>query len=156
MAPELRLRPMTDNEYATYCAASVPLLAEAESKAFGLDAAEARIRAAAAFERLIPNGLLAASAQRIYVIERDSVYVGVIWLELRNDNRDAYVYDLIIWPEYRRLGYGRQVLLIMETLLREWGVGRVILNVFSHNTVARLLYESLGYSSRSHLMMKEL
>ncbi len=148
---------MTEDEYAAYCAASVPLLAEAESKAFGLDAAEARSRAAAAFERLIPNGRLAASAaQRIYVIERDSVSVGVIWFELRNDNRDAYVYDLIIWPEYRRLGYGRQVLLIMETLLREWGVGSVILSVFSHNTVARLLYESLGYSSRSNLMMKKL
>jgi ribosomal protein S18 acetylase RimI-like enzyme len=156
MSPDVRLRPMTQAEYDAYYAPAVRSLAEEEAEAYGFDLVEAHSRATAAFDRLIPDRTLSASRQAIYVIELEATSVGMIWYELRNENREAYLYDLRIWPEFRGRGYGRLGLLALEALLRESGVKRIILNVFSRNAVARSLYDSLGYTSRSSLMMKAI
>jgi ribosomal protein S18 acetylase RimI-like enzyme len=147
---------MTQAEYDLYYPEAVRSLAEEEAKAYGVDLEEALSRATAAFDRLIANRNLLGSRQQIYVIELKGTNVGMIWYELRNESRDAYVYDFSILPEYRRHGYGGRALRLFEACLREMGVKRISLNIFDHNVVARSLYDTLGYTQRSHLMMKAI
>lgn len=155
MKDEFRLRPMSDEEFAAYREPSIASLAESEAKAFEFDMAESRARAEAAFHRLVPDGkVVAGSTQRLCVIQHDGTDVGVIWYELRNENRDAYVYDIVVWPQYRQRGHARRAFLLLEQMLRDTGIRRIVLNVFEHNLAARSFYRSLGYAPRSVLMMK--
>jgi ribosomal protein S18 acetylase RimI-like enzyme len=156
MSDELRFRSISDEEFAAYSEASVASLAEAEAKAFEFDLHESQERAKAAFQRLVPGGKVATSAQRICVIECATIDVGVIWYELRNENRDGYIYDIIIWPQFRRRGYGQRAFRLLEQQLRAAGIRRIVLNVFAHNLAAHAFYEALGYAPRSSLMMKLL
>jgi ribosomal protein S18 acetylase RimI-like enzyme len=144
---------MTDEEYLSYHDSSVAILADEEVKAFGFDPDDAHQRALAAFERLIPNKILSTSQQHIYVIECESVSVGVMWYESRNSNRDAYIYDLLIWPSYRRRGYATTALRMLEKKFHSSN-SKIFLNVFNHNIEAQSFYKSLGYTVRSCLLMK--
>jgi ribosomal protein S18 acetylase RimI-like enzyme len=58
--------------------------------------------------------------------------------------------------EFRGQGYGRQAMLLAETLAREEGALTLGLNVFGHNQVARGLYSSLGYHETAVQMRKTL
>lgn len=156
MAASLRLRPMTDDEYLSYYDAAVASLAEEEARAFELGAEEAHRRSVAGFERLVPNKVLSGSTQRICVIERDRDDVGVIWYELRSMGREAYIYDLLIWPQYRRRGYASQALHALESELGNAGVEKILLNVFDHNEIARTFYEAHGFATRARLMRKTI
>jgi ribosomal protein S18 acetylase RimI-like enzyme len=156
MKGEVRLRRISDAEFAAYRELAIPSLAESEAKAFDIDLGECRTRAEAAFQRLVPDGKVSASGQQIYVVQHDETDIGVIWYELRNENRDAYVYDIVIWSQYRRRGFATSVFGLLEQKLRDSEVRRVTLNVFENNVAARSLYRILGYSPRAFLMMKKL
>ncbi len=146
---------MTQEEYDNYLPPAVLSLAREEAVAFGFDDDEAGARAAEAFERLVPAGKV-TDAVHLRVIEVGREPVGVLWYQLRNDGRDAYILDLLIRPAFRRRGLARQALTILETVLREAGVRAMFLSVFSHNPAAASLYASLGYRDRSRLMGKDL
>ena len=59
--------------------------------------------------------------------------MGTIWYELRNENQDAYVYDIVIWPQHRRRGFARRAFLMLERQMHDIGIRRIVLNVFEQN-----------------------
>jgi len=147
---------MSNEEYAKYEGMAVNSLAEEEARAYGAELVVAQRRAALAFEHLVPNRELSVSRQTIYVLEVDGTDVGVLWYEMRDANREAYIYDIVIWPPHRKKGLGRRALAQLEERLRPLGVRRLILNVFKHNQAALSLYSALGYEARSCLLMKTI
>lgn len=58
--------------------------------------------------------------------------------------RGLYLEDLFVYPEYRGLGYGKQLLLSLVNIAREEGCGRMEWSVLDWNTPAIEFYKSLG------------
>src|SRR5688500_1887335 len=120
---------MSQREFDDYRPAAVLSLAQAEEEAYGLPAGAALERAEAAFDHLVPDGKLIGPPQ-LWVIERQTEPVGVIWYGSRDGGSEAYVYDLLIWPGFRRRGYARAAMRLLERQLRDAGLGSIALNVF--------------------------
>ena len=138
--PELRLRPMTDSEFAVYRDRLVREYAQGHVQAGNWTAEEAE----------------AKSAEPGRVGDR----VGLVWLALRRKPdgslTPAWIYDIEVDAVHRGAGYGRALLTAAEEELRHRGAPAVGLNVFGHNQVALRLYTSSGYRVTSQQMLKEL
>jgi ribosomal protein S18 acetylase RimI-like enzyme len=68
----------------------------------------------------------------------------------------AFIYDIIIFEEYRRRGYGEATMLAVEEKVREQGLNSIALHVFGHNHAAKTLYEKIGYEITDINMMKKV
>ncbi len=68
----------------------------------------------------------------------------------------AFVYDLIIFDEFRRRGYGEATMRALEEKVREQGLDSIGLHVFGHNHAAKALYEKIGYEITDLNMQKKL
>jgi ribosomal protein S18 acetylase RimI-like enzyme len=68
----------------------------------------------------------------------------------------AFVYDFLIYEEFRRRGYGKQAMLALEATVKELGIDKIALHVYAHNRVARVLYEKAGYEITGISMTKKL
>ncbi len=90
--------------------------------------------------------------------QHDDVSVGTLWLASRGDEAPGqwFVYDIAIRAEYREKGFGRATMLAAENYAMARGGTSIALNVFGPNTVARSLYESLGYEIQNIGMKKVL
>ncbi len=62
----------------------------------------------------------------------------------------------MIDPAHRGRGLGRAAMVLAEEAARSQGASELGLNVFGPNTVARRLYESLGYETTAVNMRKPL
>ena len=71
--------------------------------------------------------------------------------------RNAFVDELYIEPEFRRMGLGRSAMEFVEKKARELGVNAVHLEVDRSNDAAAELYRRAGYADHGrHLMTKWL
>jgi GNAT superfamily N-acetyltransferase len=122
----------------------------------GLPEDVAVAKAAADTEMLFPAGRPSPD-QSVFVAEADGIPVGQLWVSERTDavRRDVlWIFDIRIAEGYRGRGYGRETMLRAEEEARRRGLGRIALNVFGGNDVARNLYRSLGYVETSVVMGK--
>ena len=67
-----------------------------------------------------------------------------------------FIYDVEIDEAHRGKGYGRAAMELAEQEANALGIGRIELNVFGGNDVARRLYLSVGYVETSVQMAKDL
>ncbi|MDN3905792.1 GNAT family N-acetyltransferase [Arthrobacter sp. YD2] len=72
----------------------------------------------------------------------------------RSSSDAWWVSDIEIHEDHRGKGYGRAAMQLAEVAAAEQGAATLGLNVFGYNTVARDLYESLGYETVSMQMRK--
>ncbi len=153
----VRLRPLTAAEYPAFLAASKAGYAEGIEIDGGQTHEAAMQKAEADFPAVLPRGL-DTPGHFIFVVEADGVAVGRLWLAEREmaGRRVLYVYDVSIEPEHQGHGYGRAAMRLAEDEARARGIGRIELNVFGGNTVARGLYRSMGYIETSTQMAKVL
>ncbi|HET9171626.1 MAG TPA: GNAT family N-acetyltransferase [Actinospica sp.] len=147
-APEIRLDPMTEDEFAAWLPPAVRGLAEDKAASGQWSSDEALDMAKTEFAILLPQGAV-TRGQLLYTV-RDAASgtpVGAVWIHLRPkaDRREAYIYDLVVAEDRRGKGYGRATMLAAIERARELGADSVGLHVFGHNTVARELYTSLGF-----------
>jgi ribosomal protein S18 acetylase RimI-like enzyme len=83
--------------------------------------------------------------------------VGVLWIGPFAEGSDAWwVWDVEIDAQHRGAGHGRAAMELAEQEAARHGAATLGLNVFGYNTVARQLYESLGYETTSLQMRKPL
>ncbi|NLV74484.1 MAG: GNAT family acetyltransferase [Chloroflexi bacterium] len=85
------------------------------------------------------------------VAEREGEVIGVImggW-----DGRRGWLHHLAVSPELRNQGIGSALLEAVETRLRAYGCLKVNLMVHAYNTDAQRLYERLGYSKMSTVLL---
>jgi ribosomal protein S18 acetylase RimI-like enzyme len=154
--PGLRLLPMTEVEYATWCIESTDTYKNEIIKS-GFTEAEAQKKAREDFERLLPDGLKSKD-QFLFTINADSSWVGILWFGVRGaaDNRKAFIYDIQLNESERGKGFGKQAMILLEDEVKKLGLKHIGLHVFGHNTVARSLYEKLGYETTNVNMEKKL
>ena len=119
--------------------------------------AEAEGRASRELDELLPDGPT-TRGQFLYSVRDDSLSaeVGILWFAVMDSGvgRSLWIYDIIIHEEFRRRGYARRTLELVEEKARELGASKVELHVFGHNDGARALYEDMGYGVTSIIMAK--
>ena len=158
-AATVRLRPMTQEEYATYRAGSERAYAQEIAASGQLDLEAAEKRSALEFAELLPDGL---DSPRMHLWTAEAGVpaepVGLGWIELRQraSGSTAWVYDISVDAARRGQGLGRAVMEALHEAARDLGATSISLNVFGHNTTAIHLYESLGYAVTAQQMKRDL
>ena len=155
--PTLRLRPMKPEEFPAFVAASKAGYAHDIEVHGGQTREAALAKAEADFPAVLPQGL-DTPGHAISIVEADGTAVGRLWLGERDSGgrRVLFIYDISIDPGFQGRGYGRAAMGLAEEEARTRDIGRVELNVFGGNDVARNLYRSLGYVETSVQMGKDL
>jgi len=83
----------------------------------------------------------------IYVAEVNNKIIGKINLEIRDDI--GGIYGLGVLPEYRKKGYGREILISGIGKLKEKNPKEIMLQVETKNECALSLYKSCGFEVTS-------
>lgn len=96
------------------------------------------------FNELLPEGKYTKNNFIYIIVNNDNEELGHIWYEKYKENI-AFICDFLILEKYRKKGYGRQTLLLVEEDAKEKGFNKIFLHVFKYNESAISLYESLGY-----------
>lgn len=159
LPPGLVGRPMTPEEFAPWLEGRHEGYARQWAER-GVPEAQARHKSESDHARLLPRGLATPDAY-IDVLEReeDGRAVGHVWLSGSPTETGAtigYVYYVEVDPEFRGLGYGRALMGLADGMAQSAGYDRIGLHVFTSNTPARRLYESLGYEPTAHNLVKAL
>jgi GNAT superfamily N-acetyltransferase len=79
-----------------------------------------------------------------YIVLTDSDFPVATCRFYMLEGKTAMIGRVVVLPEYRGKGLGRQVIAEAESWLRELGCGRIVIN---SRDVAVGFYEKLGYSS---------
>ena len=155
--PWVELRDMTEREYAAFRPRLEEDYGANIARAGALPEADARQKAAADLDRLLPQGLR-TPGHLIWTAFDGTDPVGHLWLQLqpRSDGLHAFGFDLAVREDLRRRGYGRAVAAAAKQACRERGVRSVGLSVFGFNTAARGLYAQLGFTLTAQTMAKPL
>lgn len=99
-----------------------------------------------------------AAGHEVFSVHQNGERVGVLWVGPHPDGLDgvAWVWDIEIDAAQRGKGFGRATMRAAEEWARDAGYESLALNVFGFNTVARSLYESMGFETTSLQMRKAL
>lgn len=96
------------------------------------------------FNELLPQGNQTKNNFICKVVNSANEDVGIIWFNKYNETM-AFICDFLIFKEFRKKGYGRQTLLLLENEVKPKGFNRILLHVFNFNKIAFSLYTSLEY-----------
>jgi ribosomal protein S18 acetylase RimI-like enzyme len=148
---------MRDDEFASWLPRTRQAYAANIARTSRLSAEQALAKVGSETEALFPRGRPSAE-QSVFVIEADGEPVGQLWVAERGDETGRYLWVYLVHVEekHRGRGYGRAAMTLAEEEARRRGLDLVGLNVFSANTVARDLYQSLGYEEIDIQMRKQI
>jgi len=153
------LVPMPAERFAEFVDAAAASHAADNVASGRWSAQEAQALARAELERLLPDGH-GTPDHYLYDIKSDpeGAPLGFVWFAnvARGGRRVAYLFQLLVFPQYRRRGHARAALAALEAVAREHGITTLALNVFGSNHGAQELYRSVGYAVTSMSMQKEL
>ncbi len=95
------------------------------------------------FERQFAGGQIAIG------LEEDGQLIGMVIVT--NDTRKGWINRLAIDPEYRRKGYGEQLVQAAEDALHEVGMHLIAAFIEEGNEASLALFEKLGYATHEHI-----
>jgi ribosomal protein S18 acetylase RimI-like enzyme len=151
----LTLRDLTPEEYASYRIVVRDGYRDDLIENGGHDPEEATEKALRDTQDVLPEGA-PADGQVVKAAELEGRLAGYLWLGKASIPGMAWVQSVDIEPELRGQGLGRELMELAERLSAELGYRRIGLNVMGGNTVARRLYDSLGYTLLHQQMAKDL
>ena len=146
---------MTQAELDEYLGSAIQSLADEFMRANGWPPEQSLAASRQSFDTLLPGRVIDSPNQLLWTITADEKKVGTLWCGIRGQH-EAFVWDLLIYPEWRNKGYGSEAMAAMEQELGKMNVYRITLNVFAHNSIASHLYSGLGYAPVSTRMSKQL
>ena len=154
----MKLNPMSEQEYASWSERSRKSYADDKMKANSLTREEADKIAADDFKRLLPDGQVSKDNFLFTAHDETKNVLGYIWFTIRGaeNNRKAFICDVVIEDLYRGQGYGTQIMELVEIEVRKQGLKRIGLHVFGFNETAINLYKKLGYLTTDLVMEKTL
>jgi GNAT superfamily N-acetyltransferase len=154
MTATVVLRAMTEPEYEQFTIRVVGDYARQIVDAGEVLPETAEEQARDETEGLLPDGVGTTNMLLLTAFDDDRP-VGSLWLALPSGRRTvAWVFMVLVDAAERGRGYGRAIMLAAEQELASRGIHELGLNVFGHNTVARKLYEDLGYEITAQQMAK--
>jgi GNAT superfamily N-acetyltransferase len=156
--PMFRLEPMDEATYAAWRTASQRAYAEEKVKAGNWNAEDAERLSREAFDQLLPDGRQTAGHELTAMRNDAGDHVGHAWftIEVREQGRVVFIYDIEVYEAYRRHGYGRAALAEIDEYARAHDCMGVMLHVFGYNAPARNLYRSAGFAETNVVMLKRV
>lgn len=155
----ITLEPMNDGDFNEYIEWSVKNYADEKVKAGSWPEEGSFEHARNEFNRLLPDGKETDGNYLLRIMDGSGKKVGILWLGIIPQNREmagAFIWDIMVYPEYRGKGYGKEAMKALEERARSLGAGRISLHVFGHNSVAVDLYRKSGYTVTDLIMSKEI
>ncbi|ASK61002.1 GNAT family N-acetyltransferase [Virgibacillus phasianinus] len=153
------LLPMTQDDFAHYTSKSIQSYASEKVEAGTWTKEEAPEKSEKEFERLLPEGL-DSEYQNLFAITKvdNDKKVGWLWYHFKPENpqKEAFIYDFLIFDEYQGQGYGKAALKALDDYALANGIEKISLHVFAHNKRAIHLYEKLNYEAKDLIMSKWL
>jgi GNAT superfamily N-acetyltransferase len=151
------VRPMTAEEFQSWSERAVTSFAQDVADATGESFEITRERAQLQLSQLLPDGPRTDRVWLLIVLDDSGVEAGALWLCADPDRPGtARVQDILIYETHRGRGLGRAAMLAAERTAYDAGFAEIGLNVFEFKTVARHLYDSLGYRAITTSMRKPL
>lgn len=89
-----------------------------------------------------------------FVAEEDSRIIGVIMTG--SDGRRGHIYHTAVHPDFRKRNTGRALVEKALSALKEEGISKVTLVVFSHNSDGNRFWEKLGFAERTDLTYRDI
>ncbi|MCW8336214.1 GNAT family N-acetyltransferase [Vibrio paucivorans] len=110
------------------------------------------------------HDILSDDNQLLIVSEHDGKVVGALlgsltkvkerrWAQSRTY---GYVEELIVSAEARKIGVATGLVSYFSNWASSLGAGSVDLHVWSNNTAAKVLYDSIGFQPKQNLLSKKL
>jgi len=155
---KIELVPMTSEQFGAWLPGTIAGYAAEHVRTGRWSEEEALERSREEHHRLLPDGLATPDHHLWNVVPAGGgEAVGMVWFQaLHKPAPSAFIYNIEIYPQFRRRGYAEQAMLELEKEARRLGLESIRLHVFGHNTAARPLYEKLGYVPTNINMLKRL
>ncbi|KAA0564502.1 GNAT family N-acetyltransferase [Bacillus sp. CH30_1T] len=151
------LQAMKDHEYTLWFQESIKEYAEEKTKAGNFQKESSLEQAENEFNQLLPNGLESKDHYLFTLIDGENQEgVGALWINVQEDGKVAFIYDIKIHGSKRGMGYGKEALKSLDSFAREKDISKISLHVFGHNKVALSLYQNTGFEVTNVLMSKTL
>jgi len=150
---------MTEAEFVGFRDRAIANYADAMVRSGQWLELSARAQAEEPTSRRLPDGVNSANALLLTALDEEERVIAHAWIDLPDSpfrGREAWIYFIEILPEYRGQHLGRRLLEAFESRLRQEEQHLIVLNVFTHNSAARSLYESSGYDVVAVTMSKWL
>ena len=108
-----------------------------------------------AFPKIFIKSMIESLNSDYIIVEDDDKIVGYALIEERvspyNDYEGfveehyAFIYELVVLPEYRNKGYGKVLIDEATKWAKERKLESIELNVLNHNYSARAFYDTVGF-----------
>lgn len=151
------LVPMPPERYASWMEHTIREYT-ADLIKLGHEPDTARKDAARDVATYFPHGTPLPGHHLMEICDDANGVVGYLWIgpSATGAVEDWWVWDVFVDEEHRGRGYAREALQRGEELAVSHGATRIGLSVFGFNIGAKALYDSLGYTTTSIKMSKEL
>jgi len=151
-----KLIPMAQTEYDVFLERAIPEYAADHVRAGNWLESESLEKSRKQFQELLPQGLNTED-NFLYTLYDGDEALGLIWLKVkRHPLISGFIYNVFVEEKFRGKGHGRNLMLLLEEKARDMGLKSLALHVFGANTVARKLYEKIGYEITNVNMSKAL
>ncbi|MFI9379581.1 GNAT family N-acetyltransferase [Kutzneria sp. NPDC052558] len=153
---QVTLRTMTAAEYESATEHREAESVRALSRLMPEEAARERVRNGTA--RFLPDGLDTAGHHLLTAENARGEAVGNAWVgpDPGQTAGAAWLYDINVFPQHQRQGYGSAILAAAEKLIAAEGKTALGLNVVGDNEAAIALYRRSGYDVTSMAMRKHI
>ncbi|MFK8050820.1 MAG: GNAT family N-acetyltransferase [Halioglobus sp.] len=158
-AMKVLLKAMNEESFSDYIQIAIPVYAKSNVDSGRWEESQSLALSKSVHASLLPDGNLTKDNYLFNIVDGGSdVKLGHIWVKIEDHsgNLSGFIYDLEIYPAFRRRGYAKLALGILEELVAGLGATSLRLHVFNQNSAAIDLYNSLGYQTVSHNMQKQI
>ena len=141
----INLRDMTTSEYDDFSRYSLAFHADQVSAAESLTPEESEANRRAVIARGMPGTPATPGHFFLRILAGECREpVGSVWFSVDTTRRRAFLWDIVVEPESRGRGYGREAIRQVEKRARALGCLRLALHTNPTNPACRL-YQRLGF-----------
>ncbi|WP_291582242.1 GNAT family N-acetyltransferase [Clostridium sp. UBA6640] len=155
----VRLEKMNESDFDDYINNATKNYATEKVKAGTWSEEEAENLSKETFTRLLPKGIYSENQYLFSIIDADKqIKIGYLWFQCYEKfiGKEAFIYDFIVFKEFRSKGYGAEALKSLDDVAKELGINKISLHVFAHNKGALSLYEKTGFIATDINMSKNI
>jgi ribosomal protein S18 acetylase RimI-like enzyme len=155
----MKLINLSEKDFNEYLENAVVLYAEDKVRAGNFSPEKALELSRKGYDELLSDGVNTKDHLLFSIFDSSkNEKIGIIWIKLnsKNDIRDVWLYDFLIFEKYRRQGFGKKSIELLEEKTKELGFYKISLHVFGHNEAAIALYKKMGFEITNINMSKFL